>query len=221
MELSKEQIQQLFKFTEKKYVHWYDLQIELVDHLASRIEEEMDAEKSLNFDSALHKVYKEFGISGFSKVVAEKSTQLYRQAQKIWWHELLLLLKWPKIVLFAMILGILWQLSLMFDPYVLLIGFAVIDILVGIVLLIFQKRSFRTKRKLMLLQIGPGSSPSGIFIYESIFLSLIIGNFETPHLAAPLFCIYAIIAIFIRVASFQLFYKVKEKARVLYPEAFA
>ena len=38
MELTKEQIQDLFLFTQKKMVHYYDLQIEIVDHLAEKIE---------------------------------------------------------------------------------------------------------------------------------------------------------------------------------------
>ena len=84
-----------------------------------------------------------------------------------------------------------------------------------------QKKSYKTKRKLMLLQVGIGSSPVSIFIYESFLLSGLIGNYDISLMTAPLFCIYAIIAIIIRVVSFQLHYRVKEKARVLYPEAFA
>lgn len=36
--LSKAQIEQLLEFTKKKYVQFYDLQVEVVDHLASTIE---------------------------------------------------------------------------------------------------------------------------------------------------------------------------------------
>lgn len=39
MKLNDDQIQSLFDFTKKKLVHFYDLQIELVDHLAASIEE--------------------------------------------------------------------------------------------------------------------------------------------------------------------------------------
>ena len=42
MTLTHKQIDQLFAFTKKKMVRYYDLQVELVDHLAARIEEEMD-----------------------------------------------------------------------------------------------------------------------------------------------------------------------------------
>ena len=37
MQLNHEQVQQLFSFTEKKFVRYYDLQVELVDHLAERL----------------------------------------------------------------------------------------------------------------------------------------------------------------------------------------
>lgn len=38
MQLTKEQIQSLFTFTKQHFVEWYDLQCELVDHLANDIE---------------------------------------------------------------------------------------------------------------------------------------------------------------------------------------
>ena len=39
MKLTKEQIQQLYKFTRQHYVEYYDVQTELVDHLANDIEQ--------------------------------------------------------------------------------------------------------------------------------------------------------------------------------------
>jgi len=39
MKLTESQIEQLFTFTQKHYVDWYDVQTELVDHLANGIEE--------------------------------------------------------------------------------------------------------------------------------------------------------------------------------------
>ena len=38
MELTKNQIDELYKFTRKHYVYHYDVQSELVDHLANDIE---------------------------------------------------------------------------------------------------------------------------------------------------------------------------------------
>ena len=221
MQLTPEQIQHLFTFTEKKYVHWYDLQVELVDHLASRIEDEMESDPSLSFDSALGKVYKGFGISGFSKVVEEKSTQLYRQAGKIWWKEFLLFFKWPKIILLLTIFAVLWLLSSMFEPGPLFLCFAGADFLIGLVLVFYRRKAYKVKRRLLLLQVGPGSSPSSILIYQSFVLCGLIGNFNIPDITSLVFCIYPIIAILIRFATMQVHFKVKEKARMLYPDAFA
>ena len=38
MKLTQQQIDRLYQFTRQHYVEWYDLQTELVDHLANAIE---------------------------------------------------------------------------------------------------------------------------------------------------------------------------------------
>src|SRR5690242_5049065 len=120
MQLSDDQIQYLFKFTEKKSVRWYDLQIELVDHLASRIEE---------------KVYKEFGLFGFSKIIQAKQAELQRGVRKIWWREVRGFFSWPKVILLALIVAVLWTLSQMLPLNFLMIGFLVAYIIVSLVVM--------------------------------------------------------------------------------------
>ena len=85
MTLSNEQIQQLFLFTEKKFVRWYDLQVELVDHLANKIEAEMEANSTLSFERALGNVYAGFGIFGFAQIVREKEDSLRKANNKLLW----------------------------------------------------------------------------------------------------------------------------------------
>jgi hypothetical protein len=55
--LNKEQVDHLFAFCNKHYVQHYDLQIELVDHLANAVEEKMAIDSQLSFEEALNKVY--------------------------------------------------------------------------------------------------------------------------------------------------------------------
>ncbi|MDO5969467.1 hypothetical protein Q4Q35_06575 [Flavivirga aquimarina] len=40
--LTELQINKLYAFTKKRYVEWYDVQIELVDHLANGIESQWE-----------------------------------------------------------------------------------------------------------------------------------------------------------------------------------
>ena len=54
MKLSSNQIQQLYTFTQQHYVEYYDLQTELVDHLANSIEEQCTE----NPNELLRKLYK-------------------------------------------------------------------------------------------------------------------------------------------------------------------
>lgn len=76
MELNEEQIEKLFRFTKVHYVEWYDLQTELVDHLADDIEHILEKKPELSYDEALNISFKKFGVFGFSDIVEKKQNAL-------------------------------------------------------------------------------------------------------------------------------------------------
>jgi hypothetical protein len=84
--LTNVQIENLYKFCARHYVHYYDLQTELVDHLASAIEEKMNDHPALSFEKALDDVYKGFGVMGFAPLVSGKMMQLERAQLKLKWQ---------------------------------------------------------------------------------------------------------------------------------------
>jgi hypothetical protein len=53
MKLTDEQTRELYEFTLRKRVRYYDVQIEIVDHLACAIEDRLDREPTLPFHEAL------------------------------------------------------------------------------------------------------------------------------------------------------------------------
>jgi hypothetical protein len=64
-----------------KFVHWYDLQVELVDHLANKI---IEAEWPLikpTFERALENVYVFSGFSVLSKKIVSEKQEALRKAQ--------------------------------------------------------------------------------------------------------------------------------------------
>jgi hypothetical protein len=85
-QLSKEQIDEIFKFVKSKYVRYIDLQYELVDHLASAVEVEMEKDQELNFSAALSKVYGRFPVTGFTHFVAEKQVALTSYWRQRWFQ---------------------------------------------------------------------------------------------------------------------------------------
>jgi hypothetical protein len=99
--LSKEEIEKLFKFVKSKYVHYIDVQYEIVDHLASAIEELQDEDSSLSFDSALQKVYGRFPITVFVKFVQAKSSAMTKFWRRRIFSYILTYFTLPKIIVTA------------------------------------------------------------------------------------------------------------------------
>ena len=213
-QLSREEIDQLFQFTERKLVRWYDLQIELVDHLACRIEEEMAINHSLTFEAALDKVYKEFGIFGFAKVVQEKESQIYKAGIRMWLRELRLQFSWPKAIVSAAIAMVLYQLTKWVEPWLLIRMFGVAYTIAHFGLVIFAAKITKKGSKLLLLQSGMG--------YVHLMSGINFGSFiQFDEVSALKFVIISQIAIMTLIASYQVFLKVRNKAMDLYPGVFA
>jgi len=83
MKLTNIQIQELYKFTRKHFVEHYDVQTELVDHLANDIESIWQETPNLSFEEARDKSFKKFGIFGFMDVVEKKQSQMTKKYFKI------------------------------------------------------------------------------------------------------------------------------------------
>lgn len=64
--LTSEQIEKLFELCELHNVHYYDVQIELVDHIASAVEALWETNPELSFEDAVFQVGEQFGIEPFS-----------------------------------------------------------------------------------------------------------------------------------------------------------
>lgn len=101
--LTTDQIQSLFAFVKSKYVRYIDVQYELVDHLASAIEDEMQKDSKLSFDAALGKVYARFPITGFTNFIASKAGSLGNYWLRRFYNLLLTYFTPPKIFLTILI----------------------------------------------------------------------------------------------------------------------
>jgi hypothetical protein len=104
--LNEEQIECLFKFTKDHFVEYYDLQIELVDHLASDIEAVWKETPALSYENARAKAFKKFGIYGFGNVIAKRERAMCKRYFKYFLKELKQWFTLPKfmatLALFAM-----------------------------------------------------------------------------------------------------------------------
>jgi len=99
MKLTKEQIEQLYKFTRQHYVEHYDVQTELVDHLANDIEQIWQNQPNLSFEDARAISFKKFGVFGFMEVVESRSKALNSKYWKMVWGIFKQFFNIPQIVI--------------------------------------------------------------------------------------------------------------------------
>ena len=151
--LTNEHIEQLFVFTKKHLVEHYDVQVELVDHLANAIEAQWKTNPNISFEEALDKEYNNFGVFGFSGLVEQKQAALQNHYWQIIKKEFINYFTVPRIILsVAFFYGLFWLFS---NPNTLLN-----DILFGLEILLmvaaalfwyFQYRTSRKKHKKWLI----------------------------------------------------------------------
>jgi hypothetical protein len=99
MKLTTQQIDQLYLFTRQHFVEWYDLQSELVDHLANAIETQWQENPNLTFDQALNIEFKKFGVFGFMDVIEKRQSILSKKYNHLVFNHFKEFFRLPKIIL--------------------------------------------------------------------------------------------------------------------------
>lgn len=217
MTLSEQEIEKLFRFCEKKYVRYYDLQLELVDHLAARIEEEIEKDPKLSFDGALEKVYKGFGIFGFAHIVRDREKALFKSHNRLWWKAFRSYFTLPKLALTLCLLAAFYLLGSLLTPEVRSVTtFAIWLIAYAVQCIRLRKLRKVEAQKLLLTLSIPATASSGLFFFYHYFiiLDMEIG----PNWLFALLCTLAII---LEGALIDFNKKIHDDAQRLYPEAFA
>ena len=79
-------------------MYHYDLQTELVDHMANAIEELQEKQPELTFDDATKIVFKSFGVFGFQDIVEERMQQLTKRYWRLIWSLFKAQFKWPLLL---------------------------------------------------------------------------------------------------------------------------
>ncbi|NVK52045.1 MAG: hypothetical protein HWD85_03850 [Flavobacteriaceae bacterium] len=156
MKITESHIQDLYKFTRKHFVEHYDVQTELVDHLANDIEQIWETKPQLTFQEARAISFKKFGVFGFSTIVDKRSKALGKKYNKILWRFFKEWFQLPKIILTSLIF-LLFYTVLSYEEgktilYIFLLVFALYEIYRGVKLRKEQKRRFKTTGKKWMLE---------------------------------------------------------------------
>ena len=227
-ELTSQQIDELFAFCSRHYVHYYDVQLELVDHLANAIEEKMVADKNISFESALDEVHKSFGYKGFAGVVEAKERVVGKQYRKIRWDLYRSYFTWPRATFTAFLLGCFWFIKFIIPQQSLLLiiyGAACLICLTKLLVFVKTKRLFKQQNKLLLMT---ADRYQGTFIcFLALQVPVQVENFL--HATSIAFndvmffsCSFILVLMIIGTLSYYYFcIRLLSMAKYQYPQAFA
>ena len=177
--LSAAHIEQLYAFTRAHFVDYYDVQTELVDHLANGIEAQWTANPELDFEQALDIEFKKFGVFGFLEVVEEREKQMSKRYWKLIRNEVYQFCKIPKVwvsmALFLFIFTMLFRLPYGFYGVA---TFLVLEFILYVFLLGKRSRQLKknqsAKQPLLLEVIINRSGQIGSFSYIWFYQFLIV-----------------------------------------------
>ncbi|NAS31655.1 hypothetical protein GTQ40_11780 [Flavobacteriaceae bacterium R38] len=127
MKLNKIQIEILYDFTRQHFVEHYDLQTELVDHLANGIEAQWRDNPQCSFDKALQTEFNKFGVHGFADIIQKKHDSLIKSYLKIVLKFIREWFRLPKFFLTLSLIGLFyWSFTSDFSKIFIIIDFSLI-----------------------------------------------------------------------------------------------
>lgn len=219
--LNESELSALHSFVRSKYVEYYDIQIELVDHLATEIEGIWMKDENVSFESALSSVYKKFGIYGFSYIVLRKQLAVPRQQRHFWWQEFQTFFKLPRVGLSAIILLLVFVVycQTTINLFLILNGACSLLLITGELI---RRNSMKPSGNYKITHWQYSSSSTlmlNVFFIPYVYFMIRANVFEVSwHWVVPVAAFLSWIAFF---ASSLAFKKQMEKQIKMYPEAFA
>jgi hypothetical protein len=224
--LTSEQIDSLFFFCEKHFVRHYDLQVELVDHLANAIEEQMDIHPQLSFEKALEIVYQAFGSTGFGRLISEKRIAAEKKGRRMFWKFFKENFRWPKILLLLLIVSLAYSL---FTINVIFFRTFFISLMLGCQIVEmysiykFSRTISSTGKKFLTWEFSRGSGLFFVLLFVPFYLDIFDKSFP-PALHTTWHVLFSstmlAILVIITIADMQVFSRLKNKLRNDYPKVF-
>ena len=172
--LTTQQIQKLYTFTKQHYVEYYDLQTELVDHLANGIEQQWQENPELPFDQALQKEFKKYGIFGFTDLVEKRQVAMSKRYAKLVWKLFKQYFTIPKIAI-SILLMLTTKIIIDFishKDYVVysFLSFIIIALIYSAIKRGIHKRNKKKKgEKLWMFEDAIYSYGSGLGLFQILF----------------------------------------------------
>ena len=232
MEINTQQIEQLYAFTRKHYVEHYDLQTELVDHLALGIEQQWQDHPERSFNHALQMEFKKFGVFGFTEIVEQRQKALSKKYAKFIWQYLKEYLTLPKCVFTLSVTVALFYLLRILNlrslPVLTVMAVLFVVYFVWSAIRVYRalkKRESKKEKTWMLEEMirNQGNTVGAIWLpfhFFNIFINVEDGNIAdwNPYLLAALCFVFVLMCLALYIMTVEIPRHAQEYLRQEYPE---
>ena len=226
MKLTESQIQDLYAFTRQHFVEHYDLQTELVDHLANDIETQWQKQPKFSFEDAKNKAFKKFGIFGFMDAIEQKSKAMNKRYMRYMWTELK---KWFELPQIISTIGLFMLFYVAFSSDFVAISSAVFYVFIGVWVMYktiqlnrqFKRRKERSNKKWMLEEMiyKQAGATSLVFLSQIYNVFIISDKFLTNSYAIVGLSLAFTVLVLVNYISFEIIPNKAEKLlNETYPE---
>lgn len=223
MKLTPEQIERLYQFTRQHYVEWYDLQTELVDHLANAIELQWQENPNLDFEDSLQMEFKKFGVFGFMDVVEKRQIALNKKYNKLVWQHFKAFFTIPKIIITISSIGSLFLILKSFNYAQLLANSLIFGVIITFWIgLLIQKRN----SKIQTMESGKKWLFKEIIFGYSTFVGLsylplqLIINIDFENLGILKVLVISTITVFLYLIEYIILFEIPSKAEKYLEETY-
>lgn len=179
MELSKQQLAQIREFINKKGFTYIDVQMEILDHVASQVEEKMTNNPELKFADAVNETHKSFGVLGFSGIEDGITKMLYRRYRKIFLSNIIIFFKFKYFPITCLAFFLMYKIQYFIQRTELMYPiFIIVMISLNVVLYAQYFKSYYLKNYLACKSSAIYLSALSVFVCLGGALS---NNLKTPH----------------------------------------
>jgi hypothetical protein len=220
MKLTNQQIEYVENYIISKDIKWYELQIELTDHMVTSMEEFWKKDTELTFHQVKYYAEDKFGRNGFKAIEEERTQILIKEFKRAQLKMIAEYFKFPKIILAILLAFLAFKASFYFDEpikFVKNLFLLLATLFIPALYSFFTNRKIKEKRFLE-LNISHGTF-TGIFglLYWVMYL---LNSFKESVQSHPLlilaFCCLWVVGILFLITGIHLQKKTIENVKRQY-----
>lgn len=210
MKLTNQQIEYISDYIESKDIKWYELQVELTDHMITSMEEFWEQNPELTFDQVKENTFKKFTKPELKAIEKERTQILKKEFRRMQWKMIADYLKFPRIFASALTLIVIYKSSFYFNKPVKFFAMFYAFLLVAYIPSIysyFKNRKIKGKRFLEIEISNPILLGFGFLNFELNLGNVCKEYIEHYNILKFIHCAFMILGVLVLITGKQIYEK--------------